>query len=325
MNLKFPFHLLKTHGDAADPAAALPRDAATRKVMLDVVAALIPAVIASAILFGLRALLLIAISTVACVAAEYAVCRAMKRPMCIGDLSAVVTGILLALCVPVGSNPLILVLGDIAAIVVVKQLFGGFGKNMLNPALTARILLSIAFPVQMNTWAAPFYYLHKTEAIATATPLNVLKNGADGTLPTLLNLFVGVRAGSLGETCAVALLLGGVYLTIRKVISPVIPIGFLAFGALISLIAGRSAAFDLLTGGLLLGAIFMATDPITSPHGFSAKIIYAAGAGILTMLIRIFSPLPDGTAIAIVAMNLLAPWIDRFTASAFFKKMRIRR
>lgn len=297
----------------------------TRKIMLDVIIALVPAIIASGIIFGPQALLLIAVSVTACVLSEYVSRKVMKRENTIGDLSAAVTGILLAFNVPVGINPLALAFGGVAAIVVVKQMFGGIGQNFVNPALTARIILMSSFPSQMSTWAAPFYYLHKTDAMTTATPLNVLKTGADGTVPTLLNLFVGVRAGSLGETCAVALILGGIYLIVRKVISPVIPVCYIGTAAVISLIAGRNVVFDVLAGGLLLGAIFMATDYATSPINRKGKIVYAIGAGIITMLIRIFGALPEGVSFSIILMNILVPHIERLTRPLAFGKERVKK
>ncbi len=297
----------------------------THKIMLDVIIALVPAMIASGIIFGPQALLLIAISVATCVVSEYVCRRMMKRENTIGDLSAVVTGILLAFNVPVGINPLALVFGGVAAIVVVKQMFGGIGQNFVNPALTARIILMSSFPSQMSTWATPFYYLHQTDAMTTATPLNVLKNGADGTIPTFLNLFVGVRAGCLGETCAVALILGGIYLVMRKVISPVIPLCYIGTAALISLIAGRNVVFDVLAGGLLLGAIFMATDYSTSPINFKGKIVFAVGAGIITMLIRIFGALPEGVSFSIILMNIMVPHIERLTRPHAFGKERVKK
>jgi electron transport complex protein RnfD len=292
--------------------------------MLDVIAALFPSVIAAVILFGPQALFLIAVSVFTCVASEYISRRIMKRENTIGDLSAVVTGILLAFNVPVGINPFALAFGGVAAIVVVKQMFGGIGQNFVNPALTARIILMSSFPSQMSTWAVPFYYLHQTDAMTTASPLNILKTGADGTMPTLLNMFVGVRAGCLGETCSVALILGGVYLVLRKVISPVIPVCYVGTAALISLIAGRNVAFDVLAGGLLLGAIFMATDYATSPITFRGKIVYAVGAGIITMLIRIYGALPEGVSFSIILMNIMVPHIERLTRPRAFGKERAK-
>ena len=297
----------------------------TRKIMFDVIIALTPAAIASVIIFGPQSLFLIAVSIVSCVLSEYVSRKVMKRESTIGDLSAVVTGILLAFNVPVGINPIALAFGGVVAIVVVKQMFGGIGQNFVNPALTARIILMSSFPAQMSTWATPFYYLHKTDAMTTASPLGILKEGASGTMPALLNMFVGVRAGCLGETCAVALILGGIYLIVRKVITPVIPLCYIGTVAVISLIAGRSVAFDLLAGGLLLGAIFMATDYATSPINLKGQIVYAIGMGIITMLIRIFGSLPEGVSFAIILMNILVPHIERLTRPLAFGKERVRK
>lgn len=297
----------------------------TRKIMFDVIIALTPAAIASVIVFGPKALLLIALSIASCVLSEFVCRKVMKRENTIGDLSAVVTGILVAFNVPVGVNPLIVIFGGIVAIVVVKQMFGGIGQNFVNPALTARIVLMSSFPSQMSTWNTPFYYLQQSDAMTTASPLGILKEGASGTMPTLLNMFVGVRAGCLGETCAVALILGGIYLVIRKVISPVIPLCYIGTAAAISLIAGRSVLFDLFAGGLLLGAIFMATDYATSPINLKGKIVYAVGAGVLTMLIRIFGALPEGVSFSIILMNILVPHIERLTRPVAFGKERVRK
>lgn len=296
----------------------------TRKIMLDVIFALTPAAIVSVIIFGPKALLLIALSIASCVLSEYVCRKVMKRESTIGDLSAVVTGILIAFNVPVGVSPFIVIFGGIVAIVVVKQMFGGIGQNFVNPALTARIILMASFPSPMSTWNTPFYYLHQADAITTASPLNILKTGATGMPTTLLNMFVGVRAGSLGETCAIALILGGVYLVIRKVISPVIPLCYIGTVAAISLIAGRSVFFDLLSGGLLLGAIFMATDYATSPINLKGKIVFAIGAGVITMLIRLFGALPEGVSFAIILMNILVPHIERLTRPHAFGKERVK-
>ncbi|WP_277668944.1 RnfABCDGE type electron transport complex subunit D [Caproiciproducens galactitolivorans] len=296
----------------------------TRKIMLDVIIALIPAAIASVILFGPKALLLIAVSVASCVLSEYISRKVMKRENTIDDLSAVVTGLLLAFNVPVGVSPFIVLFGGVVAIVVVKQMFGGIGQNFVNPALTARIILMSSFPSEMSTWNKPFYYMQTTaDAITTASPLGILKEGTNGTMPTLLNMFVGVRAGCLGETCAVALILGGIYLVCRKIISPVIPMCYIGTVAVLSLISGRNVAFDILAGGLLLGAIFMATDYATSPITFKGKIVYAVGAGIITMLIRIFGQLPEGVSFSIILMNIMVPHIERLTRPRAFGKERV--
>lgn len=296
----------------------------TQRIMFDVIIALTPAAIASVYIFGWKALLLIAVSVASCVLSEYVSRKVMKRENTIGDLSAVVTGMLLAFNVPVGINPVALAFGGVVAIVVVKQMFGGIGQNFVNPALTARIILMSSFPSQMSSWAAPFYYINRTDAVTTASPLGILKEGASGTMPTLLSMFVGNRAGCLGETCAVALILGGLYLMARKVITPVIPVCYIGSVAVISLIAGRNVLFDLLAGGLLLGAIFMATDYATSPINLKGQVVFAVSAGIITMLIRIFGSLPEGVSFSIILMNLLVPHIERLTRPKAFGKERVK-
>ena len=193
----------------------------TQNIMLDVIIALTPAMIASVILFGFRAAVVILTCVAACVASEYLSRRVMKRTQTVGDLSCVVTGILLALNLPSTINPLIAIFGSVAAIVVVKQMFGGIGQNFVNPALTGRIILLNSFPSRMTHWVQPFDYAAGADAVTTATPLGILKEGG-GELPSYLDLFLGNTGGCLGETCALALLLGGIYLIVRRVISPVI-------------------------------------------------------------------------------------------------------
>ena len=231
---------------------------------------------------------------------------------------------MLAFNLPPTIHPLIAVFGGVAAIVVVKQMFGGIGQNFVNPALTARIILMSSFPSKMSTWASPFYYLGSSDAMTTATPLSLLAQGQTDQLPSYLNMLAGVRGGCLGETCAVALLVGGVYLIARKVISPVIPVCYLGTAALISLVAGRDVLLDLLSGGLLLGAIFMATDYVTSPINFKGRIVFAVGCGVITMLIRMFGALPEGVSFSIVLMNILVPLIERVTRPRPFGKERVK-
>ena len=282
----------------------------TQNIMLDVIIALCPAMIASVILFGLRAAVVILTCVATCVLSEYLCRRVMKRPQTVGDLSCVVTGILLALNLPVTINPLIAVFGSVAAIVVVKQMFGGIGQNFVNPALTARIILLNSFPSRMTHWVQPFDYAATADAVTTATPLGILKEGG-GELPSYLDLFLGNTGGCLGETCALAILLGGVYLIARRVISPVIPVTYLATVAALSMMMGRDPLFDLLSGGLLLGAFFMATDYTTSPLYFWGRIVFAFGCGLVTMLIREFGSLPEGVSYSIILMNILTPLIER--------------
>ena len=251
----------------------------TQNIMLDVIIALVPAMVASVILFGFRAAVVILTCVATCVLSEYLCRRVMKRPQTVGDLSCVVTGILLALNLPVTINPLIAVFGGVVAIVVVKQMFGGIGQNFVNPALTARIILLNSFPSRMTHWVQPFDYAATADAITTATPLGILKEGAGEALPSYLDLFLGNNAGCLGETCALAILIGGAYLIARRVISPVIPVTYLATAALFSALFGRDPLFDLLSGGLLLGPSSWPPTtppaPCTSGAGWSSPL--AAG------------------------------------------------
>lgn len=278
----------------------------TREIMLDVIMALIPAAVASILLFGPRALMILAVCVAACVLSEFIFQRAAGRTVTTGDLSAAVTGILLAFNLPVTIHPLIALLGGLAAVAVFKQMFGGLGRNWVNPALAACLLLTAAFPVQMTAWVHPFDYLHASSAPVVST-LSLLKQGSSAArMPGLMNLLVGDRAGCLGETCAAALLLGGIYLIVRKVISPVIPLCFLGTAALFSLFLGRNVLIDLLSGSLLLGAIFMATDRTTAPASWKGQAVYAVGCGAVTILIRAYGSLPDGVAASIVLMNLLS-------------------
>ena len=279
--------------------------------MLDVIIALAPAMIASVILFGPRAAVVIVTCVAACVLSEYLSRRVMKRPQTVGDLSCVVTGILLALNLPVTINPFIAVFGSVVAIVVVKQMFGGNGQNFVNPALTARIVLLNSFPSRMTHWVQPFDYSATADAVTTATPLGILKEGG-GDLPSYLDLFLGNTGGCLGETCALALLIGGIYLIARRVISPVIPVTYLATAAVFSALLGRDPLFDLLSGGLMLGAFFMATDYTTSPLYFWGRVVFAFGCGLITIVIREFGSLPEGVSYSIILMNILTPLIERY-------------
>lgn len=284
----------------------------TTNIMLDVIIALIPAVIASIVIFGFRALMIIADTVLVAVAAEYICRKVMKKENTITDLSAVVTGLLLALNLPVGINPIFAAFGSVVAIVVVKQMFGGIGNNFVNPALTARIILLSSFPKSMTTWAEPFYYTKgAVDAVTCATPL--AQNASGEVTANLKDLLLGTTGGCMGETCAVALLLGGIYLVARRVITPVIPLTYLGTVAVMSLIFGQDILFQLLSGGLLLGAIFMATDYTTSPINTKGQFVFAVGCGILTFLIRNFASLPEGVSFSILIMNILVPLIERAT------------
>ena len=287
--------------------------ASTQRIMLDVIIALCPALIASFVFFGPRALILVAVTVLSCVLSEYISRKVMKRDNTVPDLSCIVTGLLLAFNLPVSLNPLMAVFGGVVAIVVVKQMFGGIGQNFVNPALTARIILLNSFPSRMTHWVQPFDYAATADAITTATPLGILKEGAGEALPSYLDLFLGNNAGCLGETCALAILIGGAYLIARRVISPVIPVTYLATAALFSALFGRDPLFDLLSGGLLLGAFFMATDYVTSPTTTKGKLIFGLGLGIITCAIRFFGTMAEGVSFSILLMNLTVPYIEVLT------------
>lgn len=290
----------------------------TQKIMLDVLIALVPALIASTIHFGLRALLLAFVCVASCVLSEYLSRLIMKRNNTISDLSAAVTGLILALNLPVTLPLWMAVLGSIIAIVVVKQFFGGIGHNFANPAMTARIILMLCFASQMTSWRAPGAF--SADAVTTASPLALLsdlKNVDTDSLPSLWQMLIGARAGSMGETCILALLAGGIYLVARKVITPIIPLTFIGTVFVCMLIATRFdltlTAYELLSGGLFLGAIFMATDYATSPITPLGQVIFAVGCGLLTSAIRLWGSLPEGVSYSILLMNILTPHIDDLT------------
>ena len=291
----------------------------TRRIMLDVIIALMPTTIAACVIFGLRSLVLVGVCVATCVLLEYVSRKIMKRDTTIGDLSAVVTGLLLALNLPVDINPLIAMFGCLIAIVVVKQMFGGIGMNFVNPALAARIVLLVSFPSQMMRWVAPFSG-SGPDAVTAATPL-VAESGTY----SYIDLLIGRCGGSIGEVCAAALILGGIYLVIRRVISPIIPCVYLATAALMSLIVGADPLYQLLSGGIMLGAIFMATDYTTSPLTKWGKVIFAAGCGIFTILLRTYSNMPEGVSFSIILMNILVPHIENLTTPrtlGFVKKAK---
>ncbi len=289
-------------------------------IMLDVVIALCPALFASFFLFGPQALAVTAVCVGTCVLSEFICRKVMKRNNTISDLSAVVTGLLLAFNLPSTIPLWMAAIGSVVAIVVVKQFFGGIGQNFVNPALAGRIILLTSFPTAMASWTKPLSW--QTEAITTASPLGAMYNEAgeftSENLPTLTDMLIGNRAGCLGEVCAIGLILGGLYLVIRKVISPVIPLTFIGTVVVFMTISGgfnmEFVAYQLLSGGLLIGAIFMATDYTTSPISLKGKIIFGIGCGLITSLIRVFGNLPEGVSFAIVLMNILVPHIERLTA-----------
>jgi len=310
---------------STSPHVRTPRS--TWGIMLDVCLALLPALAAAVWYFGTRALALIVVSVLSCVGFEALMRVIMKKDQTIGDLSAVVTGLLLAFNLP-ATLPLWMVpIGALAAIVVVKELFGGIGQNFANPAITGRIVLLLSFATQMTAWSAPSGHSWGADAIASATPLKIISG--EGALPSLMDMFLGRHGGSLGETCALALLLGGIYLCVRKVISPLIPVCFVGTVAVFSFFYGGMDAnfmvYQILGGGLLLGAVFMATDYSTSPAYWKGKIVFAVGCGLITCLIRFYGNMPEGVSFAILLMNLLVPLIERACAPKAFGKEKAAR
>lgn len=284
----------------------------TRQIMLDVIIALCPALIAAVVLFGYQVLLLVAVCVGSCVLLEYLCRLAMKREQTIGDLSAVVTGLLLALNLPAGIPLWIAIFGCFIAIVVVKQLFGGIGQNFANPAIAARVILLASFSGYMTTRTVPQNYL-AVDAIASATPLAQLAKG--GETSSLLQMFLGVKSTcAIGEVSALALLIGGVYLVVRRVIKPTAPLVFIATVFILTGLLGQNPVAQILSGGLMLGAIFMATDYTTTPATTKGKIVFALGCGVITVLIRLYGGYPEGVSFAILLMNILTPQIDKLTA-----------
>ena len=297
----------------------------TTTIMRDVLIALVPALAVAVWQFGLMALVNVLISVVSCVFFEYAYRKLMKKHDTVGDLSACVTGVLMVYCMPVGAKWWMIVLGAFFAIVLVKQLYGGIGKNFLNPALAGRAFL-LSYPVYMTTWAVPKALQGAVDGATMATPLSYLYGGE--ALPayvTIGNLFLGNVAGCIGEISALALILGGAYLLWRKVISWRIPVTFIGTVAVLTLVFGHEGygnvewmLLNLFSGGLMLGAIFMATDYATSPVTPNGQLIFGLGCGALTVLIRYFGGYPEGVSYAILIMNLLTWAIDKATPQTQF-------
>ena len=298
----------------------------TTGIMLDVIIALVPALVMSAVYFGTRALALTAVTVGSAVLCEYLSRKIMKRDNTLGDLSAVVTGLILAFNLPATLPLWMAAIGSVIAIVIVKQMFGGIGQNFVNPAITARIILMMSFPSAMAKWIVPFSSAWSPDAVTAATPMTVLNAGTDLTaaegLPTLTQMLIGAHGGSMGEVCSIALLAGAFYLLLRRVISPAIPFSFIGTVAVIMLIAGKGnlefVAYELLGGGLILGAFFMATDYSTSPINRKGRIIFGIGCGLITAVIRLFGSLPEGVSFSIILMNILVPHIERLTTSKPF-------
>lgn len=297
------------------------------RIMLDVIIACIPSLIAAVVLFGYKVIAITAVSVGTCMLSEWVCRKVMKRHNTLGDLSAIVTGLLLAFNVPVTIKLWMVALAAVVSIVVVKQFFGGIGMNFVNPALVGRIVLLASFPTAMSNWVQPLSW--RINVKTTASPLyeleklfdsgNVSANAINGVenMPSLLDMFLGKRSGCIGEVCALALIIGLVYLIARKVIKPTIPFFYIGTVAVIMLFAGKFSLtfllYELMAGGLLLGAIFMATDYTTSPVNFKGQVIYSIGCGLITSLIRLYGSLPEGVSFAIIIMNILTPHIENLT------------
>jgi electron transport complex protein RnfD len=290
----------------------------TRRLMLDVVFALIPALFAAFFFFGARPLAVVAVSISSAVLFEYVCRKVMKRYNSIGDMSAVVTGFLLALNLPPNIPLYIAVIGSFIAIVVVKQMFGGVGNNIINPAMAARVVLTISFPSAMSRWVILGQHAigEQVDFVSSATPLYILQNG--GQMPAYLDLFMGHKAGSLGEVSIMALCIGIAYLLFRKVITLWIPLSYIATVALITAVAGQNPLYHVLSGGLFLGAFFMATDYVTSPLTNKGKVIFGIGCGLMTAMIRLFGSMSEGVSFSIMLMNMLTPTIDQMIQPKVF-------
>ena len=297
----------------------------SRTIMLDVIIAMIPAMLWGIYVFGLRALVMVAVSVASSVLFEYAYQRILKRPVTTRDLSAIVTGMLIGFNLPVTTPYWVPVAGSFFAIVIVKQLFGGIGKNVVNPALAARVFIFIAWPDLINTYVEPmserFSLTFRTgDIVAGATPLGTMKTGGASGIP-VLELFIGDMPGCIGEVSALLIIIGGIYLVARRVISLHIPLAFIGTVAVLTYLfpqtqsvqAFEFMAMQLFSGGLMLGAVFMATDYATSPVTSSGRIIYGIGCGAITVFIRFFGGYNEGVSFAILIMNLLVWYIDSFT------------
>ena len=290
----------------------------TSGIMLDVLIALLPAAIAGVYIFGLRALAVIGVCVASCVIFEVLFCLLAKKPQTVTDLSAVVTGLLLALNLPANIPLWQCAVGALFAIVVVKCIFGGLGQNLVNPAIAARVFMLVAFTAVASA-ASPVNAIDSVDAVAGATPL------AEGTvMPNLLTLATGFYGGAIGETCSIALLIGGIYLLMRRVITWHNPVAFMttvfAFSFFMENNDPVMALSQVLCGGVMIGAIFMATDYVTSPPTPAGKLIFGIGCGLITCLIRYFGGYPEGVSFAILFMNILTPYICKWTQHKVFGK-----
>ena len=285
----------------------------TPGVMLDVIIALLPTLIAGVVIFGIRALLVVATCVLASVVSEFLFNIIVKKSQTIFDLSAIVTGLILGLNLRADAPVWQCIVGSVFAIIVVKCLFGGLGQNFANPAVTARVFLLICFSNTLAGGARPIISSNP-DLVAGATPLAVIAEG--GELPALKDMFLGLRGGAIGEACILALVLGFIYLVARGVINFEIPVIMVGSVFVLSLLVGGDATvalYQILSGGLVFGAVFMATDYVTTPITRTGKMIFALGCGLITFLIRQYGGYPEGVSFAILFMNILTPYIESWT------------
>ena len=287
----------------------------TQSIMRDVLIALTPAAIASVIFFGLRALLIIATSVAAAMLSEFFFNLACKKQQTLNDLSAAVTGLILALTLPAKTELWQAAVGAIFAIVIVKCFFGGLGCNFANPAATGRVFLLLAFSFTVGGGSQTLFA--NPELVSSATPLEIIKFGSDVPLPSLIDMLIGNRGGAIGETCAIALILGGIYLIARRVIHWHTPVIYLATVFVLSLAVKQdivAALYQLLGGGVIIAAFFMITDYVTTPINKIGKAVFALFCGVLTVLFRFWGSYPEGASFAIVMMNIVTPYIEKLCA-----------
>ena len=291
----------------------------TQTIMRDVLIALFPAVIASIVFFGVRALLVEVVCVAVAMGCEWAFEKITRKPITVMDLSAAVTGLILALNLPVEIPLWQAMFGSFVAIIVIKQFFGGIGQNFANPAITARVIMLVAFSGAMTNWVPAAFSNAPADAVTAATPLAILSaEGAAGELPSLLQMFLGARGGSMGETSCLALLIGGVYLIARKVISWHTPVAFIGTVLVLTALLGQQPLYQVMAGGLFIGAFFMATDYTTSPPTPAGKLIFGVGCGLITVLIRVWGNYPEGVSFSILLMNILNPYISGWTKTKPF-------
>ncbi|WP_026893760.1 RnfABCDGE type electron transport complex subunit D [Clostridiisalibacter paucivorans] len=295
-------------------------DETITSVMRDVLIALLPATLASLYFFRFNALKLIVLAIASAVITEVIIQKMLKKPVTINDLSAVVTGLLLAFNIPASAPWWLPVIGSVFAIAIVKQAFGGLGHNFMNPALAARAMLLASWPVAMTSWVTP-----GADAVSTATPLAIMGGEASQPLPSLTNVLIGNIGGCLGETSALLLILGGIYLLYKGIITWRIPFTYIATVAIMTFIFGggfEMMTYHLFAGGLMLGAFYMATDYASSPVTPRGQIIFGIGCGIITSVIRLYGGYPEGVSYSILLMNVAAPIIDKYTSPKVFGEVK---